>query len=74
MVSGPVIAAILEKEHAVYEFRKLIGVTDSQKAAPGTIRKEFGTNTTMNAVHGSDSDINANREIRFFFSELEEMK
>jgi nucleoside-diphosphate kinase len=68
MYSGPVVAMILEKENAVEEYRKLIGATDPAKAAEGTIRKLYGVNTQMNAVHGSDSDENAMIEANFFFS------
>jgi nucleoside-diphosphate kinase len=71
MSSGPIVAMILEKENAVEEFRKLIGSTDSQKAAPGTLRNLFGTNVQKNAVHGSDSDENARIEGDFFFSKTE---
>lgn len=72
MSSGPIIAAILEKENAVEEFRKLIGATDPSKAAPGTIRNLYGNNLTENAVHGSDSDENAELEGGFFFSGIEQ--
>ena len=72
MSSGPIVAAILEKENAVEEFRKLIGATDPAKAAPGTIRNLYGKNMTENAVHGSDSDENAAIESSFFFSCLEQ--
>lgn len=68
MCSGPVVIMCVEKENAVEDFRKLIGSTDPKIATPGTIRKEFGTNLTMNAIHGSDSDENAKRETAFFFS------
>lgn len=71
MSSGPIIAAILEKENAVEDFRKLIGATDPAKAAPGTVRYLHGTNVQENAVHGSDSDENAQIEGSFFFSLLE---
>lgn len=71
MISGPMVAAILEKANAVEEFRLLIGTTDPAKAAPGTIRRLFGVTVTENAVHGSDSDENALKECRFFFSEEE---
>ncbi len=71
MTSGPVVAAILEKENAVEAFRNYIGATDPAKAAPGTIRQLYGTSLTENAVHGSDSDENAMRECGFFFSELD---
>ena len=71
MSSGPVVAAILEKENAVAEFRKLIGATDPAKADAGTIRKQFASSIGENAVHGSDSDENARIEGDFFFSALE---
>jgi nucleoside-diphosphate kinase len=71
MSSGPIIAAILEKENAVEEYRKLIGATNPQEAEKGTIRYDFGTNLQANAVHGSDSDANANLEADFFFSKFE---
>jgi len=71
MSSGPVIAAILEKENAVEDFRKLIGSTDPARAEAGTVRNLFGKNVQENAVHGSDSDRNAVTEAGFFFSELE---
>ncbi|HPS73332.1 MAG TPA: nucleoside-diphosphate kinase [Bacteroidales bacterium] len=71
MISGPMVAAILEKANAVEEFRMLIGTTDPAGAAPGTIRRLFGVTVTENAVHGSDSDENAVIEGRFFFSEEE---
>jgi nucleoside-diphosphate kinase len=72
MSSGPIIAAILEKDQAVAEFRKLIGATDPAKADEGTIRKLFATSVGENAVHGSDSDENAAIEGSFFFSGLEQ--
>ena len=74
MSSGPIIAAILEKENAVSSFRTLIGATDPAKADEGTIRKLFATSLGENAVHGSDSDENAAIEGAFFFSGLEEVK
>ena len=70
MTSGPVVVMILKHENAVEEFRKLIGATDPDKAEPGTIRKIFAVSVQMNAVHGSDSDENAQRS-KFFFSEIE---
>jgi nucleoside-diphosphate kinase len=73
MSSGPVIAAILEKENAVIAFRDLIGATNPAQAAEGTIRKLFATSVGENAVHGSDSDENAIIEGNFFFSGLERM-
>ncbi|MEM9325252.1 MAG: nucleoside-diphosphate kinase [Bacteroidota bacterium] len=71
MTSGPIIAIILEKENAVEDFRKLIGATDPSKAEDGTIRKLFAKSIEANAVHGSDSDENAEIEGSFFFSQLE---
>ena len=71
MSSGPIIAAILEKENAVASFRTLIGATDPAKADAGTIRKLFAASVGENAVHGSDSDENALIEGSFFFSGLE---
>jgi len=71
MSSGPIIAAILEKNNAVADFRTLIGATDPAKAAEGTIRKLYAANVGENAVHGSDSDENAKIEGDFFFSALE---
>lgn len=71
MSSGPIVAAILEKENAVESFRTFIGATDPAKAAEGTIRKLYGKNMGENAVHGSDSDESAEREAGFFFSHLE---
>lgn len=72
MSSGPVIAAILEKNNAVEDFRTLIGATDPEKAVPGTIRKLYAKNVQENAVHGSDSNENATIEGNFFFSGLEQ--
>lgn len=71
MSSGPIVAAILEKENAVADFRELIGATDPTKAAPGTIRNLFAKSIDANAIHGSDSDENAEIEGNFFFSSLE---
>jgi nucleoside-diphosphate kinase len=71
MSSGPIVAAILEKENAVADFRKLIGATDPAKAEEGTIRKLYAESMSHNAVHGSDSDENAIIESDFFFSEME---
>lgn len=71
MSSGPIFAAILEKDNAVADFRKLIGATDPAKAEEGTIRKLFATSVEANAVHGSDSDENAAIEGSFFFAEIE---
>jgi len=71
MSSGPIVAAILTKENAVADYRKLIGATDPTKADEGTIRKLFAKSIAANAVHGSDSDENAEIESNFFFSQLE---
>lgn len=71
MSSGPIIAAILEKENAVEDFRKLIGATNPADAAEGTIRKIFAKSIEANAVHGSDSDENAAIEGGFYFSQIE---
>jgi nucleoside-diphosphate kinase len=71
MSSGPIIAAILEKEEAVSSFRMLIGATNPAQASEGTIRKLYATSVGENAVHGSDSDENARIEGDFFFSGLE---
>ncbi len=71
MSSGPIFAAVLEKENAMSDFRALIGATDPTEAADGTIRKEFAESKAKNAVHGSDSDENAALEASFFFSDLE---
>ena len=71
MSSGPIVAAILEKDNAVEDFRKLIGATDPSKAEAGTIRNLFAKSIDANAVHGSDSDENAGIEGNFFFSGLE---
>jgi nucleoside-diphosphate kinase len=72
MSSGPIIAAILEKDNAVTDFRELIGNTNPEKAAEGTIRKLYAESLTANAIHGADSDENALREGSFFFSEIEQ--
>jgi nucleoside-diphosphate kinase len=71
MSSGPIVAAILEKDDAVAQFRNLIGATDPTKAAPGTIRNLFAKSIAANAIHGSDSDENAQIEGSFFFAETE---
>jgi nucleoside-diphosphate kinase len=72
MASGPVLAAILEKDNAVQDFRALIGATDPSEAADGTIRKRFAESKAKNAVHGSDSDDNAAIEGAFFFTGREQ--
>lgn len=71
MSSGPIVAAVLEKDNAVEDFRKLIGATDPSKAEKGTIRNLFAESIGANAIHGSDSDENAQIEANFFFSTLE---
>ena len=71
MTSGPCVPIALEKENAVEEYRKLIGATDPAKAEEGTVRKLYARNIQFNAVHGSDSDENALKEIAHFFSRKE---
>ena len=71
MTSGPIVAAILEKENAVADFRTLIGSTDPAEAADGTIRKSYAESKAKNAVHGSDSDENAQIEGEFHFNSSE---
>lgn len=71
MSSGPIVAAILEKENAVEDYRKFIGATNPDEAEEGSIRDLYGTDLGKNAVHGSDSDDNANIESDFFFSRME---
>jgi nucleoside-diphosphate kinase len=68
MISGPIVAAILEKTNAVEDFRTLIGATDPAKAAEGTIRRKYAQSIAANAIHGSDSDENAAIEGAFFFA------
>jgi nucleoside-diphosphate kinase len=71
MTSGPIVVAVLEKDNAVDDYRKLIGATDPSKAEEGTIRKLFAESIERNAVHGSDSNDNAIIESNFFFSRSE---
>ncbi len=71
MTSGPIVAAILEKDNAVEDFRTLIGATNPAEAAEGTIRNKYAKSIDANAVHGSDSDENAQIEGNFFFSSFE---
>lgn len=71
MSSGPIVAAVLEKDNAVSDFRTLIGATNPAEAAPGTIRNLYAKSIDANAVHGSDSDENAEIEASFFFSAFE---
>ena len=70
MISGPVIVMALEKENAIQDWRDLMGATDPKKAAPGTMRKMFGTSIGNNATHGSDAAETAKVELKFFFPEL----
>ena len=72
MTRGPIVAAILEKENAVADFRTLIGATNPEEAAPGTIRKLYAASIGENAVHGSDSDENAEIEGNFHFAGREQ--
>ncbi|MBP3532731.1 MAG: nucleoside-diphosphate kinase [Alistipes sp.] len=73
MTSGPVVAAVLEKENAVPELRKTVGATDPAEAAERTVRRLFGTNKTMNAIHASDSDENARYEWAIHFADSDLM-
>lgn len=71
MTSGPVIVSVLEGENAISRYRALMGATDPEQAAPGTIRKEFARSIQNNAVHGSDGPETAKTEIAYFFSKTE---
>jgi nucleoside-diphosphate kinase len=71
MTSGPCMPLVLEKANAVAAYREAIGATDPTEAKPGTVRKLFAESKERNAVHGSDSDENAEREARFFFADIE---
>ena len=71
MTSGPCVPIVLEKNNAVAAFRKIIGSTNPEQADLGTIRKDFAENVQNNAIHGSDSDENARKEIAFFFPTLQ---
>lgn len=71
MSSGPIVAAVLEKDNAVEDFRKLIGATNPAEAEPGTIRALYAKNVGENAIHGADSDENARREGNFHFAGVE---
>ncbi len=71
MSSGPIVAMVLEGEGAIAKNREIMGVTDSKKAAPGTIRARFGTSIEQNAVHGSDAPETARTEIAYFFAPYE---
>ncbi|HEY8517947.1 MAG TPA: nucleoside-diphosphate kinase [Candidatus Binatia bacterium] len=67
MTSGPVFVSVLEGENAITRYREVLGATDPAKAAPGTVRKDFGTDVEKNAAHGSDGPDTARQEIAFFF-------
>ena len=71
MSSGPIVTMVLEKVDAISSMRQLVGATDPSKAVQGTLRYEFGRNTTDNAIHASDGPASAEREITFFFSQDE---
>ena len=71
MTSGPVIVQVLEGDNAVEKYRKIMGATNPENADAGTIRKEYALNIQENSVHGSDSDTNAQIEIKYFFNESE---
>lgn len=71
MSSGPIVAAVLKKENAIEDYRKLIGATNPKEAESGTVRSLYGTDIQANGVHGSDSDENALIESEFFFSKME---
>jgi nucleoside-diphosphate kinase len=71
MSSGPVVPMLLERDNAIQSLRDLMGATDPQKAAAGTIRRDYGENIERNAIHGSDAAATAAVEIPFFFNQLE---
>jgi nucleoside-diphosphate kinase len=71
MTSGPVVVQVLQGENAIAKNREVMGATNPEKAAAGTIRKDFAENIEANSVHGSDAPETASQEIRFFFSDLE---
>jgi nucleoside-diphosphate kinase len=71
MSSGPIVPMLLERENAVQSLRDLMGATDPQQAAPGTIRRDYGENIERNAIHGSDAATTAAVEIAFFFSQFD---
>jgi nucleoside-diphosphate kinase len=71
MSSGPVVPMLLERENAIQSLRDLMGATNPQQAAPGTIRRDYGENIERNAIHGSDAMATASVEIAFFFSHFE---
>lgn len=71
MSSGPIVPILLERDNAIQTLRDLMGATDPQQAAPGTIRRDYGENIERNAIHGSDAPETAAVEIPFFFNQLE---
>jgi nucleoside-diphosphate kinase len=71
MSSGPVVPMLLERDNAIQSLRDLMGATNPQQAAPGTIRRDYGENIERNAIHGSDAAATASVEIAFFFSHFE---
>ena len=71
MSEGPVVVSVLEGAHAIERYRELLGATNPEKAAPGTVRQLYGTNVERNAAHGSDAPETAAVEIAFFFNALE---
>lgn len=71
MTSGPIMLMVLEKENAIEDLRQLMGTTDPQEAQAGTIRRLYGVDKRKNAIHGSDSPVNAEKESALFFSQLE---
>jgi nucleoside-diphosphate kinase len=73
MSSGPVVPMLLERENAIQSLRNLMGATNPQQAAPGTIRRDYGENIERNAIHGSDAVATASVEIAFFFSQFEQV-
>jgi nucleoside-diphosphate kinase len=73
MSSGPVVPMLLERDNAIQSLRDLMGATDPQQAAPGTIRRDYGENIERNAIHGSDAAATAVGEIAFFFSQFEQV-
>lgn len=73
MISGPIVVSVLEKANAVADYRTLIGATNPENAAEGTIRKDFALSQRENSVHGSDSQASAKREIAYFFADSEVM-
>jgi nucleoside-diphosphate kinase len=73
MSSGPVVPMLLERENAIQSLRDLMGATNPQQAAPGTIRRDYGENIERNAIHGSDAAVTAAAEISFFFNYLDQV-